>query len=78
MAQWPSGAVAQWRSGPVAQWRSGAVAQWPSGAVAQWRSGAVARASDSRLREFGFESCAAVSNPGRVRALYIAPVDPAV
>ena len=62
-----------WRSGAVAQWRSGAVAQWRSGAVAQWRSGAVARASDSRIGEPGFESCAAVLNLGHVRSLYIAP-----
>ena len=50
----------------VAQWRCGAVALWRSDAVALWRSGAVARASDSRLREFGFEACAAVSNIGQV------------
>ena len=69
VAQWRSGAVAQWRSGAVAQWRSGAVAQWRSGAVAQWRSGAVAKATDSRLREPGFESCTAMSNFGQVFSL---------
>ena len=37
----------------VAQWCSGAVVQWRSGAVAQW---CAVRASDSRLREPGFES----------------------
>ena len=75
MAQWRSGAVAQWRSGAVAQWRSGAVAQWRSGAVVQWLKG---RASDSRLRGRGFESCAAVLKPWANVSLYIAPVHSAV
>ena len=35
--------------------------------------GPVDRASDTRLRETGFESCAAVSNLGQVVSLYIAP-----
>ena len=48
--------------------------QWCSGAVVQWCSGAVARASDSRLGESGFESCAVISNLGQVHSLYIAPV----
>ena len=42
---------------------------------AQWLRG---RASDSRLREPGFESCAAVLKLGQVFSLYIAPVHSAV
>ena len=72
--QWRSGAVAQWRSGAVAQWRSGAVAHWRSGAVAQWRSGALAETSDSRERESGLETCAAVSDLAGVRTLHVAVV----
>ena len=52
--------VVQWCSGAVVQWCSGAAVQWCSGAVVHWCTGAVARASDSQLREAGFESCAAV------------------
>ena len=78
MAQWRSGVVAQWRCDAVAQWRNGAVAQWRSDAVSQWRSDAVARTSECRLREPGFESCAAVCNLGQVRSWYIALVQSAV
>ena len=49
--------------------------QWRSGAVVQWLKG---RASDSRLRGRGFESCAAVLKPWANVSLYIAPVHSAV
>ena len=42
---------------------------------AQWLRG---RASDSRLRGPGFESCDAVLKPWKVFSLYIASVHPAV
>ena len=73
-AQRLSGSVAQWLSGSVAQWLSGSVAQWLSGSVAQWLSGSVATASDSRLKERGFESSVALSSLDQVRSLYIASV----
>ena len=41
-------------------------------------SRAVAKASDSRFRETGFDSFAAVSNTEQVVSLYIAPVYSAV
>ena len=61
VAQWRNGTVAQWNSGAVTQWRNGTVVQWHSGTVTQWHSAAVAWALDSRLREPGFKSCAAMS-----------------
>ena len=70
MARWRGGAVARWRGGAVTRWRGGAVR---GGAVARWRGGSVAKV-DSRLREPGFESRAALMNIGQRRSLHIAPV----
>jgi len=41
-------------------------------------SGIVAKATDSRLREPGFECCVTMANLGQVLMLYIASVHPAV
>ena len=48
--------------------------QYTSTIMSFLSSGAVTRASDSRLRELRFESCAVVSNLGQIHSFYIVPV----
>ena len=66
LGRWLIGSLAHWLTGSLARWLTGSLAHWLTGSLAHWLTGSLARASDSRLRDPGVESCAAVSNIGQL------------